>query len=77
MVVAEAVTTEWSADHTTTAASQPAAWELRGKGSLGQGASQDAEMEACLMAEEEEVNQCRQGPHDDEQESQQRQRMES
>lgn len=62
MVVAEAVTTEWSASHTTTAARQPAAWELKGKCSLGQGASPAAGMETFLMARKKQLNKCRQGP---------------
>lgn len=61
MVVAEALTTEWSASHTTTAARQPAAWELKGKCSLGQGASPAAGMETFLMTEEEAVEQMQTG----------------
>lgn len=53
--------TEWSASHTTTAARKPAAWELKGKCSLGQGASQAAEMKTFLMAEEEAVEQMQMG----------------
>lgn len=55
------MTTEWSASHTTTAARQPAAWELKGKCSLGQGVSQAAEIETFLMAEEEAVEQMQTG----------------
>lgn len=61
MVVAESVTTEWSASHSTTAARQSAAWELKGKCSLGQGARQAAEMETFLKAEEEAAEQRQTG----------------